>query len=54
MQHGREGALPGLLLEDFRHVVIGLARVDDEWQAGLARGGDVGEEALAPAPARGP
>ena len=28
-----------------RHVVVGLARVDDERQAGLARGGDMIAEA---------
>ncbi len=29
-----------------RHVVVGLARMDHQRQAGLARGGDVGAEAL--------
>ena len=46
MQHGREGALPGFLLEDARHVVVGLAGVDDQRQPGLARRRDVGAEAL--------
>ena len=46
MQHGREGALPRFLLEDARHVGVGLARMDDQRQAGLARRGDMGAEAL--------
>ncbi len=41
MQHGREGALPGLLLENARHVVVRLARVDDQRQPGRARRRDV-------------
>ena len=45
MQHGREGALPGLLLENARHVVVGLARMDDQRQSGRARRGDVIAEA---------
>ena len=42
MQHGREGALPGFFLEDARGVVIGVARMDHQRQAGLARRLDVG------------
>ena len=45
MQHGGEGALPCLLGQDARHVGIGLARMDDQRQAGLARRGDVAAEA---------
>ena len=46
MQDGREGALPGFLLQDRRHVVVGIARMDDQRQAGLARRRDVVAEAL--------
>ena len=46
MQHGREGALPRFLLQDARHVVVGLARMDDQRQSGLARRRDVVAEAL--------
>ena len=46
MQHGREGALPRFLLQDPRHVVVGVARMDDQRQPGRARRGDVGAEAL--------
>ncbi len=45
MQHRREGALPGFLLQDRRHVVVGLARMDDQRQTGFARRGDVPAEA---------
>ena len=45
MQHGREGALPGLLLQDSRHVVVRLAGMDDQRQPGRARGGDMVAEA---------
>ncbi len=45
MQHGRKGPLPGFLIEDRRHVVIGIARMNDERQPGLARGGDMIAEA---------
>ena len=44
VQHSREGALPHFLFQDARHVVVGLARMDDERQAGFARRGDVGAE----------
>src|SRR5665647_3250485 len=37
MQHGREGALPGLLLQDPRHVGIAFARVNDQRQPGFPR-----------------
>ena len=47
MQHGREGALPGFLVAGFsRDVVVGLAGVDHQRQAGLAGGRDMGAEAL--------
>ena len=46
MQHGREGALPRFLAQDFRHVVVGLAGMDHQRQAGLAGGRDMGAEAL--------
>ena len=46
VQHGREGALPGLLLQDARHVVVGLAGMDHQRQAGRARGRDMGAETL--------
>ena len=42
MQHSREGALPGFFFENARHVGVGFARMDDQRQAGLARGGDMG------------
>ena len=42
MQHGGESALPRFLLQDARHVGVGLARMDDERQTGFARSGDVG------------
>ena len=42
MQHGGEGALPRFFFEDARGIVVGLAGMDDERQAGLARGGDMG------------
>ena len=45
MQHGREGALPRFLLENPRGVVVGIARMDDERQAGLARRRDMGAKA---------
>ena len=37
MDHAGEGALAVLLLEDVAGLVVGLARVDDQRQAGLAR-----------------
>ena len=46
MQHGREGALPAFFLQNARHVVIGLARMDHQRQAGLARRRDMGAKAL--------
>ena len=53
MQHGREGALPRFFLQNPRHVVVGLARMDHERQAGLARGRDMGAKALLLRVARG-
>ena len=41
MQHRREGALRRLLLQYSRHILVRVARMDDERQAGGARGGDV-------------
>ena len=46
MQHGGEGPLPRFLLQDPRHVLVGLARMDDQRQPGFARGRDMGAEAL--------
>ena len=46
MQHGREGTPPRFFFEDARGVVIGLAGVNDQRQAGLTRGGDMGAEAV--------
>ena len=46
MEDGREGALPGFLLQDRRHVVVGIARMDDQRQAGFTRRGDVLAEAF--------
>src|SRR5438552_11692776 len=46
MQNEGEGTLPYLVLEDRRHVVVSVTRMDDQWQAGSARGGDVSAEAL--------
>ena len=45
MQHGGEGALPRFFFENPRGIGIGLARMDDERQAGLARGRDMGAKA---------
>ena len=45
MQHRREGALPCFFFENARGVVVGLARMDDQRQAGLARGRDMGAKA---------
>src|SRR3954471_1650957 len=45
VQHGRESAFSGFLLEDPRHVLIGVTRMNDERQSGGARGGDVVAEA---------
>jgi hypothetical protein len=45
VQDGGEGALPHLFLEDSRHVVVGLARMDHQRQPGFARRGDVVAEA---------
>ena len=45
MQHGREGALPALLFENARGIVVGLARMDDQRQPGLARRGDMAAKA---------
>ena len=45
MEDEREGPLPCFFLEDCGDVVVGLAGVDDERQAGLARGRDVAAEA---------
>ncbi len=41
MQHRGEGALPAFLFENARGIVVGLARMDDERQAGLARRRDM-------------
>src|SRR5580692_943012 len=41
VQHGREGALSCLFFENTCGVVVGLARMDDQRQSGLARGGDM-------------
>ena len=45
MQHGREGALPGFLFENSRGILVGLARMNHERQAGFARRSDMGAEA---------
>src|SRR5262245_26058051 len=45
MKHGREGALRRLLLQYPCHVLVRLARMDDERQAGRPRRGDVVAEA---------
>ena len=45
VQHGREGALPALLLEDACGVGIGFARVDHKRQAAQARRRDMGAKA---------
>ena len=41
VQHGGEGALPHFLLQDLSGVGVGVARMDDQRQPGLARGRDV-------------
>ncbi len=46
MQHGREGALPRFLLQHSRHVLVRVARMDDERQPGRAGGGDVAAKAF--------
>jgi hypothetical protein len=46
MEDEGEVALLRFLLEHASDIGIGLARVDNERQAGLARSGDVGSEAL--------
>ena len=46
MQHEGERALSRLLLEHAGNVGVGVARMDDERQAGLPRRGDMGAEAL--------
>ena len=46
MQHGREGALPGFLGQDPRHVVVGLARMDDQRQPGFTCRGNMLAQAL--------
>ena len=45
MQHGREDALPCFLFEDARHIVVGVARMDDQRQTGFARRRDVAAKA---------
>src|ERR1700726_3388441 len=45
MQHGGEGALPCFLFEDARHVVVGVARMDDQRQPGFARRRDMAAKA---------
>ncbi len=44
MQHRLEAAPPHLVAQDRRHVGVGVARMDDQRQAGLARRRDVGAE----------
>ena len=44
MQHGREGTPPRFFLEDARRVVVGVAGVNHQRQAGFARGRDMGAE----------
>src|SRR6266545_1052605 len=46
MEDGGESAPPRFLLQYSRHVLVGLARMNDERQAGCARDGDVIAEAL--------
>ena len=46
MEDEGEGPLPAFVLEDRHHVVVGAARMDDQRQSGLPRGGDVRAEAL--------
>ena len=45
MQHGREGALPHFLFQNFRHVGVAVARMDDQRQPGFAGRGNVLAEA---------
>ena len=45
MQHGAERALRHLLFEDAAAILVGVAGVDHQRQAGGARGGDMGAEA---------
>ena len=44
MEQGREGPLPHFFLQDRGAIGVGVAGVDDERQAGLASGGDMGAE----------
>src|SRR5262249_48315253 len=46
MEHRGKGALPGFLREDARHVGVGLATMNDQRQAGLARSRDVRAQPL--------
>src|SRR5439155_24469577 len=45
VQDSVEGPLPHFLLKNARHVVIRVARVNDQWETGRARGRDVIAEA---------
>ena len=44
MEQGLEGPLPHFLRQDRGAIGVGVAGVDDERQAALARGGDMGAE----------
>src|SRR5215470_3890909 len=46
MQHRGESSPPRFLLQYSRHVLVSVARMDDERQTGCARGGDVVAQAL--------
>ncbi len=46
MDHAGEGALPVLVFQDVAGLVVGVARVDNQRQASLTGGYDVGPEAL--------
>ena len=45
VQHRREGALPALFLQNPRHVLVGVARVDHERQTCRTRRSDVSAKA---------
>ena len=49
VQDEGEAALPRFVFEDGRHVVVGIARMDHQRQAGLARGRDMRAKASLPA-----
>src|SRR5215212_1752223 len=42
VQDGVEAPSPALVCQNVDHLVVSLAGVDDEWQAALPRGGDMG------------